>query len=352
MTSNESAAASAVAGEPQAQSISVVMPVYNGVDFISRSLPPLMAMVERGEILEVVVVDDGSTDDTERMAAEMGARVMPSGGRLGPGGARNQAAKVVDGDILWFVDADVVLHEDAALRLRRGFVDPQVVAVFGSYDDKPPAQNFFSQYKNLVHHYYHQKASEEAQTFWSGCGAIRRDAFLASGGFDVERYKHPSIEDIELGHRLLQAGGRLRLHRDVQCTHLKVWRFGNLVHTEIFRRALPWSRLIVSDSGIPNDLNVGMAEQGRAVVAALFALSLLLVLVNLIPPVSLLATLGLVLLANRDITSFFYRRNGLPFACGALLFHQVYYIYSAASFAFAVVERFVHKIFGRSAVPG
>ena len=59
-------------------------------------------------------------------------------------------------------------------------------------------------------------------------GRSRRDAFLAANGFDVERYKHPSIEDIELGYRLIRAGGSVRLNSDVQCTHLKVWRFGNL----------------------------------------------------------------------------------------------------------------------------
>ena len=93
---------------------------------------------------------------------------------------------------------------------------------------------------------------------------MRRQAFLDAGGFQRERYKYPSIEDIELGHRMIKAGGRIRLLRQVQCTHLKVWRFGNLVHTEIFRRAIPWSRLIInSGDGIPNDLNVGMAEQAE-----------------------------------------------------------------------------------------
>ena len=122
--------------------ISVIMPVYNGAEFLPLSLPPLVWMQHRGEILEVIVVDDGSTDDSKRIAEEIGARVMPSGGRKGPGGARNQAAEVARGEILWFVDADVVVHDDAATRLYRGFDDPQIVAVFGSYDSNPPAREF------------------------------------------------------------------------------------------------------------------------------------------------------------------------------------------------------------------
>jgi glycosyltransferase involved in cell wall biosynthesis len=328
--------------------ISVIMPVYNGTDFIPRSLPPLVAMQQRGEIVEVIVVDDGSTDGSKQMAEQMGARVLSSGGRMGPGGARNKASTEARGDVLWFVDADVVVHADAARCLAGGFADPQVVAVFGSYDSNPPARNFFSQYKNLVHHYYHQRANDEAKTFWSGCGAVRREAFLASGGFDVERYKYPSIEDIELGHRLIKAGGRIRLQRDVQCTHLKVWLFGNLIHTEIFRRALPWSRLIVSSGeGIPDDLNVGMAEQARAVIAAVLLLAVLAVLLGLMTPWLLLLPLLLMLLANHQIALFFYRNGGFWFACGALLFHQVYYLYSASTFAWVLLEQALQKLLGR-----
>jgi len=323
--------------------ISVIMPVYNGLDFIERSLPPLLAMRERGEVLEVIVVDDGSDDGSDRRAAEMGARVMPSGGRLGPGGARNRAAELALGDLLWFVDADVVAHDDAALQLRAGFSGERVVAVFGSYDDRPAAQNFFSQYKNLVHHYYHQRAGTEAYTFWSGCGAVRRDAFLAAGGFDVERFKYPSIEDIDLGHRLLQAGGRVVLRHDFQCTHLKEWRFLNLLHTEVFRRAIPWSRLIVAEGGRAHDLNVSVEERLRAAIALLAAVCLAAVLAGLAGPALLLPVLLLVIGGNLDIGSFFLRCRGAWFACRALLFHQVYYLYSGGAFAWVVGEHLLQR---------
>ena len=305
-----------------------------------RACPRSVEMMHRGEILEVIVVDDGSTDGSKQMAETMGAKVLSSGGRLGPGGARNQAANSALGDILWFVDADVVVHSDAARRLGIGFDVEQVVAVFGSYDSNPPARNFFSQYKNLVHHYYHNRAKDEAHTFWSGCGAVRRAAFLNCGGFDVERYQYPSIEDIELGHRMIKAGGRIRLLRDVQCTHLKVWRFWNLIHTEIFRRAIPWSRLIVtSGEGIPNDLNVGVAEQARAVLAGTLFLAILVSLAGYISPIWVLFLGLLVLLANREITVFFNRRGGFLFALCAIFFHQIYYLYSASAFAWVFFEQ-------------
>ena len=318
--------------------ISVIMPVYNGIGFIEHSLPPLAAMLERGDLVELLVVDDGSTDDTVAVARRLGARVMDSGGRLGPGGARNRAAASAAGDILWFVDADVVVQDDAVEKIRRGFAGEGVVAVFGSYDDRPPAQNFFSQYKNLVHHHYHQQASHEAVTFWAGCGAVQREQFLALDGFDIERYPYPSIEDIELGNRMVGAGGRIRLVPDLKCTHLKVWTLGNLLHTEVFRRAIPWSRLILQGGGIPNDLNTGVAERLRAMLAGLLLLSLAGALAGLLPAWSIPVMLVAVTLANRELFGLFLRRRGTLFACAGLLFHQAYYLYSGAAFAGVFLE--------------
>jgi len=325
-------------GSEKALTVSVIMPVYNGIEFIQKSLPPLIAMKERGEIVEVIVVDDSSTDNTPDIASKLGATVIPSGGRLGPGGARNIAAHEAMGDILWFIDADVIVHDNAAKIMMTGYENNEIVAVFGSYDDKPPAQNFLSQYKNLVHHYYHQRAKREASTFWSGCGTVRKDAFLEQGGFDIEMFKRPSIEDIELGYRLINAGGKLLLLTDMQCTHLKVWRFVNLIHTEVFCRAMPWARLMLSRGGLDNDLNVGMGERIKAVLAALLALILLLALVGFLswPYVALMVMV--VIIANWEITKLFYQRKGVIFAAGALMFHQFYYLYSSTAFAWVVLE--------------
>ncbi|MDH3899864.1 MAG: glycosyltransferase [Gammaproteobacteria bacterium] len=318
--------------------VSVIVPVYNAMAYIARSLPPLIELLRNNEILEVIVVDDSSTDETSQVAAQMGAQVIPSGGRLGPGGARNCGANVAGGDVLWFVDADVVVEKDAAHTLMTGFSEPGVVAVFGSYDDRPPAQNFLSQYKNLVHHYYHHRTRREASTFWSGCGAVQKEAFIQVGGFNIELFKQPSVEDIELGYRLRDAGGRILLLPDLRATHLKEWRLLNLLHTEIFCRAIPWARLMLTRTGLHNDLNVTYEERVRAGLAGLLVIVLVCALLGHVPwwiPFGV----GVVFsVANRQLFAFFYRRKGFLFALRATLFHQLYYLYSSAAFAWSWIE--------------
>jgi len=323
---------------PGTLNISVIMPVYNGHDFILKSLPPLVEMLRRGEVREVIVVDDTSTDDSAQIASDMGARVIASGGRLGPGGARNQAAHEAEGEILWFVDADVIVHDDVVEYFRDGFSEPAVVAVFGSYDDRPPAQNFLSQYKNLVHHFYHHRGRREASTFWSGCGAVRKAAFLDAGGFDIERYTRPSIEDIELGYRLRKAGGKILLIPELQSTHLKEWRFVNLIHTEVFCRAIPWSRLMLEHTGVIDDLNVSSTERLRAVLAGLLLLAILAAVPGFLSWWLVLPVAAGVAFANSKLLGLFYRRKGLLFAIMGLAFHQLYYLYSSLAFVYSWLE--------------
>jgi GT2 family glycosyltransferase len=330
--------ARAVPRSSKTLTISAIVPVYNGEQVLRRSLAPLLTLRGAGEIAEIIVADDGSTDASAALAAECGARVVRSGGRLGPGGARNVAAAEARGDILWFVDADVVVHEDAARELLAAFDASGAAAVFGTYDDRPQATNFLSQYKNLVHRFYHHRERGDAQTFWAGCGAVRKDIFLACGGFDAERYPYPSIEDIELGSRLRRAGHRVVLAPEIQATHLKVWRLRNLVHTDIARRALPWSRLIQAEGGLPDALNVGIGERIKAALAAALVVSGAFAAASFAPLWLPLALLIAVAVANTPLFAFFRRARGMLFAVAGVAFHQLYYLYSSAVYAWCWIE--------------
>lgn len=321
--------------------ISVIMPAFRASHLLAQVLTPLLAMRDAGEVDEVLVVDDQSPDDTAAVARAMGATVLVTPQNGGPGVARNLASKQAIGDILWFVDSDVIAQPGGPAYIRRAFAEPGVDAVFGSYDDDPGGKYWFSRYKNLLHRYHHQAARREARTFWAGCGAVRATAFAAVGGFDVETYRKPSIEDIELGYRISNAGGRILVEPDLLGKHLKVWTIRNALHTDIFCRALPWSRLIITREGLTDDLNTGKAERVRALIAGALLMSLLAVLISpQLWPVTLgLATLGV--LCNLRLARFFYNNGGLAFAAGSLLYHQVYYVYSASVFVWCLFEAHV-----------
>jgi hypothetical protein len=189
-----------------------------------------------------------------------------------------------------------------------------------------------SQYRNLLHHFVHQTGLVEASTFWSGCGAIRRDIFLSLGGFSPV-YARPSIEDIELGYRLRAVGGRIQLAKHIQVTHLKRWTFWSVLKTDIRDRALPWTSLIARTRHLPNDLN--LQTSGRLSAIAVYALPVASV-VSLFQPIAWLSVLGLVLVllgCNRTLYSFFLRHRGAWFLIRALPLHWLYYAYSALAFS-------------------
>lgn len=317
--------------------ISVVMPAYNAAHLLSQVLPPLIKMLRDGDVQEVLVVDDQSTDETAKKARELGADVLVTPVNGGPGAARNLAATHAVGDVLWFVDSDVVAWPDGPEHIRNSFSEIDVGAVFGSYDTEPGGP-WFSRYKNLLHRYHHQRAKRNASTFWAGCGAVRKDIFLEVGGFDVETYEVPSIEDIELGYRINASGRRILVEPKLQGKHLKIWTMRNGMFTDIFRRALPWSRLMISREGLTNDLNTSGTERLKAGIALLFLLSVLglPVFPNLWPVT--FAFLGLAFAANWDLARMLSRHGGWWFSIRAILYHQVYFVYSALTYLWCLIE--------------
>jgi Glycosyl transferase family 2 len=167
---------------------------------------------------------------------------------LGPARARNLGAQQASGDLLVFVDSDVAVHADAFTRIRAHFDrDPTLTAVFGSYDDEPSGPGLVSSFRNLLHHHVHQQGAGPAATFWAGLGAVRRDAFEGSGGFDEQRFGRPSVEDIEFGMRLTAAGARIELDPAIQGTHLKEWTLAGMLWTDFVARGVPWTVLLLEN---------------------------------------------------------------------------------------------------------
>ena len=312
--------------------ISVIVPVYNGGPQLARCLDALCSSDFR--CYEIIVVDDHSTDGSAAEGCWRGLRVLQLAARSGPAAARNHGARCAHGDVLLFVDADVVMRPDTLGRIAALFDErPDVTAAFGSYDDAPDAPGFVSQYKNLLHHFVHQRSSSEAGTFWAGCGAVRRATFESVGGFDEGRYARPSVEDIELGYRLRRAGFHVVLDRGLQVKHLKRWTLLSLLRTDIFNRALPWSRLILESGGLVNDLNLRVRDR---VCAGLVGLAFASLALSYFSPLLLAGAMGALaaaFLLNLDLYRFLVARRGVWFAARSFAMQCLYYFYSGVVFA-------------------
>jgi glycosyltransferase involved in cell wall biosynthesis len=321
--------------------ISVIVPERNGGAKLRKSLSALTKATPPPT--ELIVVADGDTDESWRIAEEFGAKVLRNMKPQGPARARNAGAREAQGDILFFVDADVVITPDAIHQVQAAFShDPQLTALFGSYDDEPGEPNFLSQYKNLLHHYVHQMSREEASTFWAGCGAIRRQIFLEFGGFD-ESYRKPCIEDIELGYRLKQAGYRIRLSKDLQVKHLKRWGIVSLTKSDFFDRALPWTELILRDKQFVNDLNLRFSSR----LSVVLTYGLLLALIGgfwwpWLFAVACVLILSL-LIFNAPVYRFFLQKRGLWFMIRTLPWHWFYYFYSGLAFAIGLARSLLFR---------
>ncbi len=317
-------------------SISVIVPVHRGGDAFRRCMDGIAR--SRRAAGEVIVVVDGEPGEALQTAERHGARILRNSTAHGPAHARNRGAEAASGDVLFFVDADVVVEPSSIARVAEQFArEPDLAALIGSYDDAPGAGNFLSQYRNLLHHYTHQAGRPEASTFWGACGAVRRGAFRDVGGFD-ERYRRPCIEDIELGYRLRQAGYAIRLVKDLQVKHLKRWEAGSMIKTDIFSRALPWTALLLERRQLPNDLNLDTAS--RLSTAAVFALAGALAGAPRRPALlgpaggAALALLGL----NKKMYTFFYQKRGLRFTLRVLPWHWLYYAYSGVAFGVGLLR--------------
>jgi len=229
--------------------------------------------------------------------------------------------------VLVFVDADVEAHRDALARIRRTFErNPNLSAVFGSYDDDPGSPGLISDFRNLLHHHVHHEGAGEAMTFWAGLSAVRRADFFAVGGFDEQRFPHASVEDIELGMRIVANGAQIRLDPTIQGKHLKRWTLASMVRTDFVRRGSPWVRLLLSSDPAATTLNLGWRHRASAVASGAVVLALLLRR----PRPAAVATSCLIAL-NHDFYRLLLEKRGWRQAAAGIPLHLLHHLTGIAS---------------------
>jgi GT2 family glycosyltransferase len=313
--------------------LSVIIAARDAAATLGACLDGVFA--QAGPDVEVIVVDDASRDATAGVAARYPVSLVRCERWGGVASARNRGAAAAAAPLLLFLDADVVPGPGLLARARRAFDDPATDAVFGSYDDEPAVRSTVSRFKNLAHHHVHQHARRRATTFFAGCGAIRRARFVAAGGFDEARYRRPSIEDVELGGRLAAQGARIIAAPGLQVKHLKRWTLGSLLVTDLVRRAIPWTQLILERRSWPGDLNLAPRQLAAAGIALLL-IALLPFLAHPVAAAAWPALLAGAVIANHGLYTLFWRKGGARLAVAGFVLQQLYYLYAAVGFAVGV----------------
>jgi GT2 family glycosyltransferase len=274
----------------------------------------------------VVVVVDGNDPQVAESARRRTFETLELNDAPGVSTARNAGAARATTRFVAFLDSDVVPARDHIAKAIAALqTQPGAVAALGSYDDSTAAPGLVSRYRNLLHHFTHQHGRRDAQSFWAACGICDAEVFRQVGGFD-ENYRVPCIEDIALGYKLRRAGHRIALDPSWRIKHLKQWTWRDLVFTDIGRRAIPWTLLLLREGRLDNDLNIDTRSRWSAlsVLAALASLAggffspwLLAI------PAACLA--GAIFL-NRRFYRFLARKEGWLFALGAIPLHLIYYL--------------------------
>jgi cellulose synthase/poly-beta-1,6-N-acetylglucosamine synthase-like glycosyltransferase len=194
--------------------VSVIIPACNAAPTIGQCLEAVGSQSYSAD--EVIVVDDGSTDDTAGVAETFGVRVIRQPNQ-GPGAARNRGAAEAEGDVLMFTDADCAPAPDWVERMMAGFGSPDVAGAKGTYETRQ--RGLVPRFVQLEYESrYDRMAGQESIDFVDTYSAgYRRGVFDESGGFDEALRMD---QDQELSFRLAEAGERLVFVPEARVYHV------------------------------------------------------------------------------------------------------------------------------------
>ena len=192
----------------EAKSASIIIPTFNGVSRIRYCLDSLSKQTA-GRDVEILVVDDGSTDDTANAIKDYSSVRLIGQANAGPASARNRGALEARGDILLFTDDDCIPMPDWLGAMLEPFKDADVVGAKGIYRtrQKSLAARFVQiEYEDK---YRMMAALPNIDFIDTYSAAFRRERFLEMAGYDTS-FPVACAEDIELSYRMSARGWKMK----------------------------------------------------------------------------------------------------------------------------------------------
>ncbi|GCC11601.1 poly-beta-1,6-N-acetyl-D-glucosamine synthase [archaeon] len=198
--------------------ISIVIPCRNSKDTLRQCLKA--AFSSDYDSYEVIVVDDGSEDDSIKIARTYPVKLIDLGEHRGVSETRNTGVDVAEGEVILFIDSDCLIDKRCLGKIDDFFRNNKRKALGGTYTPVPFDRNFFSIFQSLYVNYC--ESEKKPDYLATHCLAIRRKDFISTGGFikNITMGHTTSVEDVEFSHRLGKYVIELVFDPELQVKHI------------------------------------------------------------------------------------------------------------------------------------
>ncbi len=209
--------------------LSVIIPTCSRASILKKALDALARQTVSPTDFEVIVIDDGSADETEQTVDSFPAPYKLTyikQSNAGPGAARNKGIKAAQSDLILIINDDTICASDNLEKhLEAHKQHPgERISVLGTFDFIPQAQAqpfiYFAQRSPLIFAYVIMEPLKKYnyRYFWTCNISIKKQALLDAGLFD-EKFTEPMMEDTELGYRLQKLGYEVLYHPEAKSLH-------------------------------------------------------------------------------------------------------------------------------------
>mgnify|MGYP001301866542 CR=1 FL=1 len=197
--------------------ISVIIPVYNASLTLKECLDSVFESNYKN--FEVIVVSDFSSDNSIEIAKNYKCKIIELDENKGPAFARNKGAEESQGDILLFLDSDVIINKNSLDLVSEKFSSKDVNAIQGIYSHEPNYKYLATQfYQSYLCYYVWPEDKKYATTLVTACFGIRKKIFMELKGFDT-KMKKATCEDEQFGYVLINKGYKILILRNLQVEH-------------------------------------------------------------------------------------------------------------------------------------
>jgi glycosyltransferase involved in cell wall biosynthesis len=191
--------------DPLKAQVSVAIPCYNGEAYVGQTVESVLAQSRAAD--EVLVIDDGSTDQSVKIIQRYPVRLVQHEKNRGLAYARNTAIENASGDILVFVDVDALADPQMLATLEAGYDSPDVGGV-GGQGIEANIHSLADRWRRAHASQGHGRVPKDVEFLFGLCMSFRLYVLRQVGGFNA--VFRTNAEDMDIGMRVNAAGYRLR----------------------------------------------------------------------------------------------------------------------------------------------